>query len=341
MRAAINTSYGAPQVLTLTDVQRPAIQPRQILVEVHASAVTQGDRRLRAADYPGVSAVFGRLVTGLFAPRNPVGGSMFAGRVVEVGAEVTRFSVGDDVFGSVMHGAYAEYLAVAENEAVATMPGNVSYAEAAATPYGAVTALVFLRDLSKVQPGERVLVVGASGGVGRMAVQIAKHLGAHVTAVCSRDLELVRSLGADDVIDYTTERFTERDEQWDVIFDTTEGDHFRAHRTVLSGAGRYLTLYVTLRVLFEMAVTAMRKGQRALAGVALGNPKLLEDVRTLVERGELRAVVAERYPLSKIASAHAALETSRPAGSVIVEVVEPRSELHLVRKSDDGSRQVA
>ncbi|MBK7582031.1 MAG: NAD(P)-dependent alcohol dehydrogenase [Myxococcales bacterium] len=321
MRAVANRVYGAPEVLTATEVERPTIGARQILVQVHASAVTHGDRRLRAADFPGISGVFGRLVTGILRPRHPIGGSSFAGRVVEVGAEVTRFAVGDEVFGGAMHGAYAEYLAISD-EAVGKMPENTTYGEAAALPYGAVTALVFLRDMAKVQPGERVLVVGASGGVGRMAVQIAKHLGAHVTGVGSRDQDLVRALGADHFIDYNQEDFTQRDERWDVIFDTTEGNHFQAFRPSLTTVGRYLSLYVTLRVLLEMAVTALRGGPRAMAGVAMGNGKLLDDVRTLVERGAVRAVIAKRYPLEQIADAHSFFEASRPRGSVVIDVVD-------------------
>jgi NADPH:quinone reductase-like Zn-dependent oxidoreductase len=324
MRAAQNTEYGTPDVLEITDVDRPTIGPRQILVRVHASAVTQGDRRLRAADFPGISALFGRLMVGVRGPRHPIGGSTFAGRVVEVGTEVARFSVGDDVFGTVMHGTYAEYVAVGEEEAVATMPTNVGYAEAASIPYGAGTALVFLRDIAKLQPGERVLIVGASGGVGRMAVQVAKHLGAEVTGVLSRDADLVRELGADEIIDYTQEDFTDRRGAWDVILDTTEGNHFRAFRRALAPKGRYLSLYMTLRVLFEMAITSLGGGQRAMAGVAIGDAALTEDIRDMVEAGGVRAVIAERFPFERIADAHAALEGSRPSGAVVVDVVSPR-----------------
>lgn len=322
MKAAINIQYGGPEVLSSGEVPRPTIKPNQILVQVLAADVTEGDRRLRAADFPGFSAVFGRMMFGVFRPRNSVGGTNFAGRVVEVGAEVTGFAVGDDVFGGVAHGAYAEYLAVSANEAIAKMPAGTTHAEAAALPYGAVTALVFLRDMAKLQPGERVLVVGASGGVGRMAVQVAKHLGAHVTGVASRDHDLVRSLGASEIIDYTQEDFTRSGKTWDVIFDATEGDHFRSFRTALTSTGRYLTLYMTVRVLFEMAMTAMRGGPRAIAGVAMGDADKLNDVRTLVEQGALRSVVAERFSLEQIGRAHASLENSRPRGSVIVEVSE-------------------
>ncbi len=320
MRAATNTEYGAPEVLRVTEVDRPTIGDDEVLVEVHASAVTQGDRRLRAADFPGLSGLFGRLMIGVLGPRHPVGGSAFAGKVVEVGAKVTRLSVGDDVYGSVMHGAYAEYVTVGESQAVAKMPAGLSYADAAAQLYGGVTALVFLRDLAKVQPGERVLIVGASGGVGRSAVQIAKHLGAEVTGVCSRGQDLVRALGADTVIDYRAEDFTQRDERWDVILDTTEGEHFRAFRRALTAAGRYLSLYMTLRLVLEMMLTKLRAGPRAIAGVAMGDGAVLDDLSAIIEQGGLREPVAERHALGDIVEAHRALEDRRPLGSVIVDV---------------------
>lgn len=322
MRAIKNERYGAPDVLTPCELDRPAVGPRDILVRVHATTVTQGDRRLRAADYPGLGALFGRIFSGVFRPRHKVGGSNFAGRVVQVGRDVTRFSVGDDVFGSTMHGAYAEYLVVPADGTVAPLPETAGYAAAAALPYGGVTALVFLQDLARVQPGERVLIVGASGGVGRLAVSIAKHLGAHVTGVCSADAELVRRQGADEVIDYKQEHFAERGTQWDVIFDTTQGNHFRAFRKALTATGRYVTLYVTLRVLAEMLLSKFRSGPRALCGVALGNAQLLADVGRLADKVALRDPVAARFPLHRAREAHALLEDASPHGSIVLDVAE-------------------
>jgi len=331
MRAATNTEYGTPDVFEITEMDRPTPGPREVLVEVHAAAATQGDRRLRAADFPGISAVFGRLLFGLFRPRHTVGGTTFAGRVVAVGDEVTRFAVGDEVFGGVDRGAYAEYVVVDEQGSIAPKPRGVDAAEAAALPYGAGTALTFLRDMAKVQPGDRVLIVGATGGVGRMAVQIAKSLGAHVTGVGSRDGELVRSLGADEVIDYTEEDFTRRGDRWDVIFDTTAGDHFSAYRGSLTETGRYASLYLTPRLLLQMAITSVRGGRRAMGGVAIGSAERMEELRALVEDGALRAIVAERFPLGAIADAHRALE-GRSSGDVVVELVpaqRPTSDVRL------------
>lgn len=337
----MSTTYGGPEVLEATEVPRPSIAPDQILVRVHASTVTEGDRRMRAADFPGVSAVFGRLMMGLRGPRHAIGGSNFSGRVVQVGRNVTAFAVGDDVFGGAMHGAYAEYLAVPANSGVAKMPEGMSYGEAAAIPYGGVTALVFLRDMARVQPGERVLIVGASGGVGRMAVRLAKHLGAHVTGVCGEDAELVRALGADEIIDYRREDFAQRAKHWDVIFDTIQGNHFHAYRSALTATGRYLSLYVTLRLLAQMAITRLQGGKRALTGIALGNPQLTSDVRELAEQGAIRAVIARRFPLAKTAEAHAFFESHRPHGSVVIDVVDASAPSRQVAAAQDSQRSVA
>lgn len=336
MQAVTSTVYGGPEVFSVKEVQKPKLKPNEILVRVHASSVTEGDRRLRAADFPGVSALFGRLLMGLRGPRNPVGGTTFAGRVVEVGSEVTRFAVGDDVFGGAMHGAYAEYLAVPAESGIAHVPESMTYGEAASLSYGGVTALVFLREMAQVQPGERVLIVGASGGVGRMAVQLARHLGAHVTGVCGEDGDLVRELGAHEVIDYRREDFTQRSERWDVIFDTISGNHFRAYESVLSEKGRYLSLYMTVGLLFRMLTTKFGKGPRALTGVAGGNPELTGAVRDLAEQGALRSVVASRFPLAKTGEAHAFFETHRPHGNVIIDVVAVNSASSLDRPASSA-----
>lgn len=339
MKAAIVNAYGSPDVLTIDQVEVPAIGDRDVLIRVHASPVTQGDRRLRSSDFPGFTWLPGRLMTGLSRPRNRIPGTQFAGRVVAIGDAVTRFEVGDDVFGGTMHSAQAEYLSMPEDGALARMPGELGHAEAAAVPYGAVTALHFLRDMARVQPGERVLIVGASGGVGRFAVQIARHLGAEVTGVASGDLALVRELGADRVIDYRTEDITggdrDDDRRYHVIFDTSGALGFRRARHALTATGRFLSLMMSIPLLFQTLITAIfRKGRRALTGVALATPELLEQVRELVDTGAIRPVLDRRFPLKRIADAHVRLETARPHGSVVVTlapiaVCTPRSSIHL------------
>ncbi len=319
MLAAIQRTYGAPNVLTLEQIEPPTPGPGDVLVQVHASPVTQGDRRLRSSDFPALTWLPGRLIFGVTRPRNPVTGTQFAGRVVAVGDEVTRFAVGDDVFGSADRGAYAELLVVPEGGAMASIPQGWGYAEAASMPYGGVTALAFLRQMAELSAGEHVAIVGASGGVGRVAVQLAHALGAEVTAVCSRDHELLGDLGADHVVDRRVEDFTAHASRYDVVFDTSGRVPFRACRGALTAQGRYLTLFMTARALWEMAWTRVRGGQRATCGVALGDRDLVEELAGLMAQGSVRAVVARRHPLEQIVAAHEDLETGEYSGDIVVE----------------------
>ncbi len=327
MQAATHTHYGSSEVLRVEEVPTPAVGPKQVLVQVHASPVTEGDRRLRAADFPGVTSVIGRLMFGLFRPRNPIPGTMFAGRVVARGEMVTRFAVGDDVFGSCDHGAQAEYVAVAADGPLAKIPAGVAYDEAAAVPYGAATALAFLRDVARVRPTDRVLIVGGSGGVGRFAVQIARHLGAHVTGVGSgRTAAMMKELGANEVIDYEREDYTKGGHAYDVIFDTASGDGFRAAKPSLTKSGRYVSVYLNLLVLWQMLRTAVLGGPKVASSVVLGNRGLTEDVAELLAKGIIRPVIAARYPISRVAEAHAAQETGHTPGTIVVTVRDARRE---------------
>ncbi len=238
------------------------------------------------------------------------------------------FSVGDRVFGTVDHGAYAELITVPANARIAPIPPGIDFEAAAAAPYGAGTALTFLREIAAVVPGERVLVVGASGGVGRYAVQIARHLGAEVTAVCSaRHAEIVRALGASEVIDYRREDYTRRGERWDVIFDTTSGDGFHAARRCLSERGRYVTVYMNFKVMAQTLISRMLGGPRVRGGVVMGSPALLRGVADLLAAGAISPRIAGRYPLSQLAPAHEALEEGNPGGDIVVAMApRPRFE---------------
>jgi NADPH:quinone reductase-like Zn-dependent oxidoreductase len=317
MKAALTTRYGSPDVLEIHDVPTPAPGPDQLLVDVYASPVSAGDRRLRAADFPGFTKLFGRPLVGLTAPRQPSQGSMFSGVVAAVGSNVTGFAVGDRVFGASMAGAWAERLVIDANRgAVAHVPDGITHAEAAAVPYGAGTALHFLDTLADVRPGDRVLILGASGGVGRYAIQLAKHRGAHVTAVASAHNEaLVRSLGADEVVDYRREAVLDRDETWQVVFDTASTVGFTDVRRSLSDDGRFVTLTMTLAGLFWMAWTALFGGRRALTGVAIDDR--VRDVADLLDRGVFRPHVVETHTLDHIVEAHRLAE-SGINGEVVV-----------------------
>ena len=321
MRAATHHTYGSPDVIEIAEVAKPSIGAREVLVQIRASSVTQGDRRLRASDYPRGLWIVGRMMSGLVRPRHPVPGTTFAGKVVEVGSEVSKFQVGDDVFGGCLGGAQAEFMAISEDSAIARMPANTGYDEAATLSYGASTALVFMRDIAEVKPGERVLIVGADGGVGRYAVQLARYFGAEVTGVCRRNFEAVRELGAHHVIDATREDFRDKKGHYDVIFDTPDVTRFSQCREALTPTGRYLSLYVSLHLLFHVAMTAVFGGRKAKFTVAMGDQKLTNELRALVEAGAIRAVIDQRYPLEQAALAHARLETKgRPFGSVVVSV---------------------
>lgn len=316
MKAANTGSYGPANVIEIVEVPAPVLGVHDVLVEVRASLVSAGDRRLRSADFPGISAVPGRLMMGVFQPRHPIQGTMFGGCVVEVGSAVTRFAVGDDVFGSTEHGAYAEVLAMPEDGAMAQIPAGITYEEAAAVPYGAGTALHFLRDLAAVQPGEKVLIVGASGGVGRFAVQVAKHLGAEVTGVCGADaFEMVKQLGADHLIDHRAEDFADNGQLYDVVFDIAGVSSFGGCQASLAPGGRYLTLLVSLGVLAQMAMTSVMGDKRALFSIALDDRDGTEQLRDLMQSGVLSPVIGHRFPLDRIAEAHA--ETGRH-GAVVV-----------------------
>ncbi len=319
MKAAFTPRYGPSSVIETRSIPTPTVANDEVLVQIRATPVTVGDRRMRAGDFPGISALPGRLMMGIFGPRHAVLGTMFAGRVVDVGRAVTEYSIGDDVFGSVLHGAYAEYLAVpADAPMMAKIPVGIGYDEAADVPYGGVTALQFLRDLGEVGEGDKVLILGASGGVGRYAVQLAKHMGAEVTGVASRrNLPLVLELGADHVIDYTTEDFTRNGEKYDVIFDIAGATTFAKSRASLTDHGRYLTLFISLRVLGEMAVTSFSSGPQAKFGIAMGSREMLIELRDYLATGVIRPLVAQRFPLERIADAHAAAESGLQ-GAVMV-----------------------
>jgi len=329
MKAASYEHYGTPDVVTLVDVPRPVPKPNELLIRVSATSVNSGDARMRRADFGSpVLTLFGRLFLGIFRPRTHVLGTAFAGVVEAIGDNVDRFKVGDRVFGSagMGMGAHSEYIALAQDATVIKTPEQLSDEHASAIPFGGFTALYFLRDQAKLQsmqPGQRVLIVGASGCVGISCVQYAKSVGAHVTGVCSgKNAQLVRSLGADEVIDYTSVDFTKQAQRYDVIFDTVGAVSFGACKGVLNDGGKYLATEMSTAIICQLLTTRLLGRflgkKRVFGGVAMDKPEYLRVLKGLAESGEMAAVVDRVYGFDEIQAAHARVDTGRKAGSVVV-----------------------
>lgn len=319
MRAAICRRYGPPDVIEIADVPRPSVGAHDVLIKTRATTVTAGDWRLRSGNVPRGFGVLLRVGFGFTGPRSPILGAELAGEVVSVGEAVNQFAPGDKVFAARMGGCHAEYVAVRDN-AVAPMPANLSFGEAAALTFGGLTALIFLRDKAGIRAGERVLVNGASGAVGSAAVQLAKHFKAEVTGVCSAaNAQLVRSLGADRVIDYATENFTEARERYDIIFDAVGNCSFDRCKSALAPGGRLLLAVGSLGQLIGSMVRSSRAGGRkVLSGMASVNPEKLLFLRALAESGAFRPVIDRTYPFARIAEAHAYVDTGRKRGNVVI-----------------------
>ncbi|MGZ8636999.1 MAG: NAD(P)-dependent alcohol dehydrogenase [Actinomycetota bacterium] len=313
MRAVVHDRYGPPEVLRIENVERPVPKEDEVLVRVHATTVNRTDSHMRRA-----KPIFWRFYLGLRRPKRRTLGSEFAGEVEAVGAAVTEFAVGDRVFG-VRSGAHAEFVCVREAGLLAHIPAGLSFAEAAPICDGAHQALTCLRR-ANVGPGTRIVVYGASGACGTAAVQLARHFGAHVTAVCNtKNVELVRSLGADEVVDYLQEDFTENGETYDVILDAVGMHSFRRCRGSLKPGG----LFVATDRLHNLVLAPLtsRLGSKKVVFDLTRSTK--EDVRflkELVEAGEYRPVVDRSYPLEDVVEAHRYVETLQKTGNVVLTV---------------------
>lgn len=321
MKAIVCTTYGPPDVLQLKDVDTPTPKDDEVLIKIHAAAVTTADCAARKGE-PFVA----RLFFGLTRPKASILGTEFAGEIAAVGKDVTRFREGNRVFAATgaAFGAHAEYICLPEEGALATAPANLSDEEAAAVCEGALTALPFLRDKGKIESGKRVLINGASGSVGTSAVQLAKYFGAEVTGVCSTaNLQLVKSLGADRVIDYTKEDFTRTGKSYDIIFDAVGKSSFGRCRASLRPGGVYLSTVLSPAILFQMLLTSKIGSKKAIfAATGLRPPsekaKDLAFLKELAEAGEIRAVIDRRYPLEQAAEAHRYVETGHKKGNVVI-----------------------
>jgi NADPH:quinone reductase-like Zn-dependent oxidoreductase len=320
MRAIVYERYGPPEVLQLKEVEKPTPKDNEVLIKVHATTVTSGDWRVRSLIVPTGFGLIIRLVFGVFKPKQPILGSELAGVVEAIGQNVKKFQVGDQVFAfsDAAMGCYVEYKCMPEDGAIALKPANLSYEEAAALSFGGTTALDFLRR-GKLQSGEKVLVNGASGGVGTAAVQLAKHFGAEVTGVCSAtNIELVRSLGASHVIDYTQEDFTQNGETYDVIIDTTGTAPFSRSQVSLKRKGRLLMVLAGLPDMLQMLWVSMTNSKKVIAGPVASGAADLRFLAELAAAGEFKPVIDRRYPFEQMVEAHRYVDTGRKRGNVVV-----------------------
>ncbi|HSK95217.1 MAG TPA: NAD(P)-dependent alcohol dehydrogenase [Euzebyales bacterium] len=319
MKAAVHTSYGPPEVVHVREVAAPSPGGDEVLVKVHATTVNRTDCGLRGAK-PFISRFF----TGLLRPRATILGNEFAGEVVAVGDAVTRFGVGDRVFGYVDDGfgAHAEYLAVPEGGSLATIPADLSYAQAAPSTEGSHYALVLVR-AARISGGQRVLVYGATGAIGSAAVQILKSLGAEVTAVCATaHVTLVKELGADRVIDRTVEDFTADSQTYDVVIDAVGKSSFGRCRRLLDPGGIYLSTDLgpfSQNPLLAL-VTPLLGGRKVMFPLPTHDQEMVRYFRRLLESGEFRPVVDRRYPLDQIVEAYRYVETGQKVGNVVITV---------------------
>jgi NADPH:quinone reductase-like Zn-dependent oxidoreductase len=320
MKAVVYERYGPPEVLELREVPTPVPRDGEVLIKTRATTVSSGDWRVRSLDVPAGFGLMARLALGFTRPRQPILGSELAGDVAAVGKGVRQFKVGDPVFAftGVRMGAHAEYRAVPETNAVAAKPANLGYDEAAALSFGGTTALHFLRR-GKVQSGESVLVNGASGAVGVAAVQLARHFGAEVTGVCSaKNIELVRSLGASHVVDYTREDFTRNGIRYDVIVDTAGTAPFPRVAGSLTERGRLLKILGGLGDMLRAPWVGLTSKKRVVTGTASGRSEDLRWLARLAEAGEYKPVIDRRFPLEQIVDAHRYVDAGHKTGSVVI-----------------------
>ena len=324
MKAIVYTNYGSPDVLQLTEVEKPIPKENEILVKVKATTVTVADIRARSFTVPPALWLPARLTLGLRGPKKEILGMELAGKIESVGKAVKKFKTGDQVFAASLSGfgAYAEYICLPEDGPVSIKPSNITYAEAAAIPIGARTALYFLRK-ANIQNGQKVLVYGASGSVGSYAVQIAKYFGANVTGVCSTtNLDLVKSLGADKVIDYTAEDFSRSDETYDVVFEAVNKSSFSACMKVLKKDGTYINVTEPLPNVNMLWTNLKSRKKLLFSRNAPETSEALDFLKELVEMGKLKVVIDRYYDFDEIVKAHRYVEKGHKRGNVVIKVEE-------------------
>jgi NADPH:quinone reductase-like Zn-dependent oxidoreductase len=322
MRAAVHTTYGPPEVVRISEMEKPTIGDNEVLVKVHATTVNRTDCACRAA-----KPFFMRFFTGLIGPRATVLGNEFAGVVEAVGGGVTAFAVGDKVFGynEGPFGAHAEYMSIPENGSLANMPANVTYEQAAPSSEGAHYALAHIK-AARIRDGQDVLVYGATGAIGSAAVQLLKNLGANVTAVCdSEHVELVRGLGAERVIDYTTEDFTKDQQTYDVVLDAVGKSSFSRCKPLLKPGGIYISseLGPLAQNPLLALIAPLHGGKKVMFPIPTHDQAMVGYFKGLIESGQFKPVIDRTYPLDQIVEAYRYVETGQKIGNVVVSVEPP------------------
>jgi len=321
MKAVICTKYGSPEVLKVKNIDKPTPKNNEILIKVYASAVTTADSMMRRAD-PFIARFF----LGFTKPKNPITGTGVSGEVVEIGKDVTLFKVGDLVFGEtgLNFGANAEYVSVLENGVLAIKPDNISHEEACSVCDGLLTSINFLKNLANIKKGDKILINGASGSVGSAAILLAKQFGAEVTGVCStKNIEMLKSLGADYVIDYKKENFINNNKQYDIIFDAIGKSSFSESKKSLTEAGIYMSAVLKISLLFKMLFTAKSKKKKAKfsATGALKHKELnllLKEVKTYMENTNIKPFIDKTYKIEEIVEAHEYVDSGHKKGSVVI-----------------------
>jgi len=321
MRAIQYKSYGSPNVLELTEIEKPVPKENEVLVKIHAATVSAVDSIFRKG-----KQFFARMATGVTKPKKTILGNEFAGVIEAIGKNVKSFKVGDEVYGA-YEGTHQEYISISENDAITTKPSNLNFNEAAAIPYGSLTALPFLRDTGKIKSGQKILVIGASGSVGIFAVQFAKYYGAEVTGFCSSsNVKLVQSLGADNVIDYTKEDFNQIGIKYDIIFDAVGKSSFSACKNSLTKNGLFLTTVISFKIIRQMLTTSIIGTKKAIITfTGMRKPgdkkKDLIFIKELIESGKIKPVIDNTYPLENSSEAHIYVDKGHKKGDVLLTMV--------------------
>jgi NADPH:quinone reductase-like Zn-dependent oxidoreductase len=320
MKAIIYKKYGSPNVLELLDVEKPIPKANEVLIRVCATTVTTADCMMRRGD-----TFLSRILLGLTRPKKKfqILGTELSGQIEAVGSKVRKFKPGDEVyaFRGFGTGCYAQYKCMNENGSIAIKPVNMGFSEAASLVDGATTALFFLKEKANIQKAQKVLINGASGSIGTFAVQLAKYFGAEVTGVCStKNIELVRSLGIDKVVDYTKEDFAQTGDTYDIIFDTVGKSSFAHCKKALKKGGKYVVTVMSLKTVLHSFLTKFGNKKKVIFGMSLNKTEALDFIRTLIEEGKLLSIIDKKYPLEQLHEAHAYVEQGHKKGNVVINV---------------------